>query len=568
MTKPYSNTDTAETESITVLRGKLDHKYLKLDIKERDKYPNIDGYIEIVDEKQKPIGKLELQVKTIKKNSSYYIDPSSIIYANEVAMLPVLLVLVNREKSKVYWLLLSKNVGIRTKGGSYKVILQDLDFITETSIHIQKWIIATTEYQRRIKEFPILEELIEANKCTKPIEGVDERKLEYLQRFIDQLNISLDRDFRIIKETLFSGVWKLGIAVTTFNESLSFGLYAIKYGESDSTLIKSFDQKGFDINGSGKVRSIYYTSQIPEDPIKLAKIKIKSFFNDLLKSDSFPLILPEVANEYIFFVVNRYHYAFGFDKEQSQYSLLEIKKSLDFFFFKWVYTAHKSINYPSHLNYIDISLVSVFTDEFSRKKISNEVRNSKEDSPIYNFYTKEFSVFHLMEAIRILQNEKIENVFSTVPLPVHDRLRLKNSNWIYHAYTEEELETKIKLQYFEAHYYFDTYMKTIGLQNVRDEFSSLIILPIVKVDEGHPYVGAYTLLVKPQTKNKFRIYEFLKLDAEKIHAELQTSNSVEINGELCEVRSWRWIGRLPILDNMPIRSFIREKLQEFADTSF
>ncbi|AXR68711.1 DUF4365 domain-containing protein [Leptospira mayottensis] len=566
--KSYSNTDTAETESITILRGKLDHKYLKLDIKERDKYPNIDGYIEIVDEKQIPIGKLEIQVKTIKKDPYYYIDSSSLAYVSKVAMLPVLLILVNREESKVYWLQLSKNIGTRTNGGSYKVLLQDLDCITKTSNHIQKWIIATTEYQRRIKEFPILKELLDANKYTKPIEEIDATKLEYLQRFIDFLNASLDREFRIIKETLFSGVWKLGIAVTSFNESLSFGLYAIKYGELDSTLIKSFDHKGFGIDKSRKVRSIYYTSQIPEDPIKLAKVKLKSFFNDLLKSENFPLILSEVANEYIFFVVNKYHYAFGFDKERSQYSLLEIKKSLENFFFKWTYAAYKSIKYPSHLNYIDISMISIFTDAFSRKKISDEVRISKEDFPFYNFYTKEFSIFHLMEAIEILQNEKVEYVFSKVPLPVHDRRRLKNSNWIYHAYTEEELETKIKLQYFEAHYHFDKYMKAIGLSNRSDENNSLLISPLIEINVEDPYVGAFTLLVKPQAENKFKKYEFIKLDEEEIQMKLQTSNLIEINGEMCEIQTESWIGNIPIFDDMPIRSFILEKLKDFGENSF
>ncbi|EMO33228.1 PF14280 domain protein [Leptospira santarosai str. HAI821] len=566
--KPYSNTDTAETESITILRGKLDHRYLKLDIKERDKYPNIDGYIEIVDEKQIPIGKIELQVKTIKKDLYYYIDSASIAYANTVAMLPVLLVLVNREESKVYWIQLSKSTGMRTEGGSQKVLIQDLDCITETSIHIQKWIIIIGEYQRRIKEFPILEELLNANKHTKPIEGLDKEKLKYLQRFIDHLNIGLDREFRIIKETLFPGVWKLGIAVTAFDESLSFGLYAIKYGELDATLIRSSAQEGTNLFNSGKVRNVYYTSRIPEDPIMLAKEKLKDFFNDLLKYNGFPLILPEVANEYIFYVVNKYHYAFGFDKQQARYDLSEIKASFENSFFKWTYAAYKSINYPGHLDYIDISMIAVYTDEFSRKKISEEVKNSTETFPFYNFYTKEFSIVHFMEAIEILQNKNIKSVASAVPQPVFDRLRVRNSNWTYHTYTEAELETKIELQYFEAHYYFDIYMKAIGLQNSSDEDSSLIISPIVKIDEEHPYVGVNTLLVKPQTKNKFRKYEFIKLDEEKIRAELHTSDLIEINGELCKVKSWRWIGHLPILDDMPIRSFIIEKLQEFGDTAF
>jgi hypothetical protein len=61
----YSSTDAAEVEAINVLRAALDPTRIKADLKERDKHPNTDGYLELVDDHGIPVGKLEVQVRKI-----------------------------------------------------------------------------------------------------------------------------------------------------------------------------------------------------------------------------------------------------------------------------------------------------------------------------------------------------------------------------------------------------------------------------------------------------------------------------------------------------------------------
>ena len=46
---PYSPTDTAETTSVDIFISLVDQSRLKLDIKERNKIPNIDGYKELAE---------------------------------------------------------------------------------------------------------------------------------------------------------------------------------------------------------------------------------------------------------------------------------------------------------------------------------------------------------------------------------------------------------------------------------------------------------------------------------------------------------------------------------------
>jgi len=61
----YTTTDTEETMAVDIFKNLTDHKKVKLDVKERDKYPNIDGYIELVDDLRVPISKLEVQIKKL-----------------------------------------------------------------------------------------------------------------------------------------------------------------------------------------------------------------------------------------------------------------------------------------------------------------------------------------------------------------------------------------------------------------------------------------------------------------------------------------------------------------------
>ena len=62
---PYAKTDHAETAAITLLRTLLDHPYIKCHLSERDKTPNYDGTIELVNNLLEPTGEIKVQVKRL-----------------------------------------------------------------------------------------------------------------------------------------------------------------------------------------------------------------------------------------------------------------------------------------------------------------------------------------------------------------------------------------------------------------------------------------------------------------------------------------------------------------------
>lgn len=62
---PFSAFDVEETESVTVLKYLLNAKRVKSQVNIRDTYPNADGFLEIVNKEQEPIGRLTIQVKKV-----------------------------------------------------------------------------------------------------------------------------------------------------------------------------------------------------------------------------------------------------------------------------------------------------------------------------------------------------------------------------------------------------------------------------------------------------------------------------------------------------------------------
>lgn len=60
---PANNTE--EQNSVIKLLDILDKSRIKPEATFMDKYPNTDGYITITDVKQYPIGKCEIQIKTL-----------------------------------------------------------------------------------------------------------------------------------------------------------------------------------------------------------------------------------------------------------------------------------------------------------------------------------------------------------------------------------------------------------------------------------------------------------------------------------------------------------------------
>src|ERR1700722_1739303 len=90
---PYPPTASSELDAVTCLLDILDKKLVKPDIKVLDKFPNIDGSIELTNLDQIPIGEFNVQVKTVSQNKdetiSYQCTLPFLAYC-ENSILPVI----------------------------------------------------------------------------------------------------------------------------------------------------------------------------------------------------------------------------------------------------------------------------------------------------------------------------------------------------------------------------------------------------------------------------------------------------------------------------------------------
>ena len=229
---PYPNTDSAEFDAITVFRSLVDSRTVKLDVKERDKFPNIDGTAELVDENLIPLGKVDVQVRKIPTGQTWYDCPTELFAYSEIATVPVLLVCVDVESKIAFW----KQVA--TKLPEYKPEQKSsrlkfypvVDAVGGCSQFFTRWQEVVADYQSRITGFPILKQRFDEEIGLASLQRTD---IIFFQKFIDTLNNLLDVDFVAIKHQFFADVWKLGVGIYGANQNeIYYRIYSILKGRT------------------------------------------------------------------------------------------------------------------------------------------------------------------------------------------------------------------------------------------------------------------------------------------------------------------------------------------------
>jgi len=335
----YSNTDDAEINAINIFAYLVENSNVKLDIKKRDKYPNIDGYVELIDDDRSPSGKLEVQGKKLPNNFDpekpkirlelQLLDQSKYVTAN-----PVLHIGVDISREKVYWLYANENL-INTRGErigelNYKTttIPLNLDDITNGVIDrnkkdfINRWKIITKNHIRKVHEFDELKKLYsELNEKASPILGTSNQDFINVHIFLDKLNYLL-KDFPVIKDRFYgSDTWKLGYAY--FKEDPegydSYAIYPISWSKNDIQIkeVKALERL--------KVSKIWTTSSrnlIKDNPKEYAIEIIKSKISDVLYDKLLFHNNEFLVTEYVFSFIDKYLHSLIVKKDK--YSVEEI----------------------------------------------------------------------------------------------------------------------------------------------------------------------------------------------------------------------------------------------------
>jgi hypothetical protein len=285
---PYSNTDAAEETAVVIFKSLLDANRVKADIRTRDKYPNVDGTVELVDQERRPFGKIDIQARKIGDGQKSYSCPTSLVGYSEISTLPLILVCVDVSLSRAYWRHITPTMPeYRKDQASFTIHFDEAaDCIGPDGVYIQKWSEIIFEFRERIARFPELQREI-ADKLT--LKALLPKDIRFFQQYVDTINRLLDDDFLAVKKILFPDVWKLGVGIFDAGDLwVSFQIYKIPYEEPAPLVCK--------LEGNAFHSTIHHQYAISNhgtrregltDPDASARSFVLDRVNELFKNDCY-----------------------------------------------------------------------------------------------------------------------------------------------------------------------------------------------------------------------------------------------------------------------------------------
>lgn len=350
---PYSITDSNEVNAVNTLRCLINPNKAKLDIKERDKFPNIDGYIELVDGSGTPDGKLEVQIKKLSKKfdpnkPKIRIETSLYAYAKKGPSNPVLHIGVDISNNTAYWIRIhDKLINTRKKplidySGKTTTIPINLsnadngiikygtdDFVKYWKSFSLEHINSKNDYDKLKEKFHNLEEHSESTL------GEYSDEFVYIHTFLDEFNDKLGYFDIIKKRFYFADTWKLGIAYKLFpSNGLGYSLYPIPYSKNDVQIKKVKLGKvgleedildGFRQIGILKANYHFGSNPMKTNPKGYARGLIKDYVTKILNDRLLFLSNEFIANEILFTVLET-SYTFKLLDNKNSFKIGDIKK--------------------------------------------------------------------------------------------------------------------------------------------------------------------------------------------------------------------------------------------------
>lgn len=534
----YPATAATETESRNILMNLLNTKFIKGEIKVLDKYPNTDGILEITDVNQLPLGKIDVQLKTLQpknyKKPCYQCERSFFVYCENSA-LPVILIVVNRTERKAYWRHIDsvtiQEVSEKIVGNSCAVsipIENCIDGLNEA--YISAWTEKAMKTAEKVWNYDWLHEqkkeldrqLAEMDTKFKTPTNLPINILKGLHNYLDKYNYILDFEFYSIKEILYPNYWKIGMGVLKFEgEHFRYVLYPIEYTK-EQTLVKEvvFEEEDiFEEMSNGNIIVLAHSStnaDLMKYPLQKAYTSLEDSLMQTISKYNFPVKNSFLAQEYLISFIDRYCIYMDMEKDQQSYSIEEITfklysvlpmlAAIEFTYADWVKDCSHGID----------SYSSWKTSEVHKKKIRNCIKKIEEGfvplvkvtitSEIYSMDLLAYYINFLQSIgqnliIRQYQSGQYnKEMFGVDFKKTWDKDILWLNTKTFFKYFFQIYET-----YITDHF---SYLKPY-LQIAESEIS-IVCIYISNVEKGGPYLELYSL--RPYLPETSQHYCFFDMD--------------------------------------------------------
>ncbi|PSL42394.1 uncharacterized protein DUF4365 [Chitinophaga niastensis] len=339
----YPKTAVAEMSSIAKLKDMLDKVQVKADIKELDKIPGSDGYLDINGLDQVPIGKFEVQIKTLSLNTPprHQCELPLLAHSRD-AILPFLLIAVDVPNDAAYWIHLSKSVlkEIEDKLEDQKSVVVPFPSSNKISYgdnsYIESWISILEEY-KQYADFPEERKLrleFEAEvkmwrDRMRPAIKFTPAQITSINHFIDSVNNILTNEFPYAKAAYLYNYYKIGIAVSSYTDKqVNYLLYPIRSSDNESTIkeldddeSKFFSDETFINNNALEISGCNVETFASTD---YSYYRVRNWIQKSVKKYTPRVENYAFAREYVDRFISAFHQVFDFDEEKEMISLKQI----------------------------------------------------------------------------------------------------------------------------------------------------------------------------------------------------------------------------------------------------
>lgn len=425
-----------------------------------DKWPNIDGRLEVHDDNGELIGPISVQAKTINTSTNLKFScPVSFLAYCDIE--PCLLLGVDNETEKVYWLYFDtkvlKSIDFRKNKNTKTISFLESQYFDATEkSYIDEWTSFIEINKRRLQGFDDLDIAYKTIlENTNETIGTNSEDFINLHTFIDAINKDLDINYPTVKKFFYPNTWKLGIAYEKYKKSeLSYALYPIPFDNND-VQIKQIDKK---LGEKIKEKGLGFSMHFQENPIKdrpneyaktLIGSKVMKLAERKLLSHKGHSLL---AREFLFAFIDKFHEQLGLT-EKDEYSIRQLQFAFSDYLPIWIEEAYKLMIDKDRNNikdqiarkgYFDIDILWQIMPE-ERKEIQHKTgERLGKGSGVYKIANDKLDIGVFLELLSYMASttKTVERVYRK---PDYSRLEAQKSHWVWSKYSKDDALHNIKI---------------------------------------------------------------------------------------------------------------------------
>ncbi|SFS00179.1 protein of unknown function [Halomicrobium zhouii] len=454
---PYPESDKHEHDAVDVLNIILADS-VKSSIDSRDKAPNHDGILEMVDEDNSPIGRLIIQVKKLPddhiETPKKQMETRHLSYCYACGE-PFLIIAVDVQNERAYW----KNITVEwfenedLHNQDYKTIHFPVENVISDSTedYVEDW---RDIADRTRKRNDILEKYQKLKRRSNPTIGKQRPEFRDIHTFLDKYHSLLDSDFEIVKEQLYPRIWKFGFGNIIYEEDeLSYTLYPIEDDENDAQ-IRDIDSDWDEIHklGANRMSGNPTDNPLRRDPKGFAYNALDHRVPDLFDEYNFDYSsCPFLAIEYIYPFISRFSALLGLE-EKERYSVDEIREGYYRYLQFWLSEESKGIFQDRNVSDVHIVIDGFLEGESDDRYdhahdiAQQRTEEAEIDPPLHRIIAEDYE----QEVLERMINALVESSVDFIEKPYNDRDRMdpgSDVSNILEFYSDESIFENIQTYY-------------------------------------------------------------------------------------------------------------------------